>query len=162
MADTFKLISIISFILAAIFFLSSIVIFICFRINRVIGDLSGRNEKKSIKRMQNQNSNQIYASNAELIKSNNEYIDEESEKQHNNDNSEKTEQLSNSNMYCAENENTTLLNIDISEKITVLNNDYGSETTILGDVQLLQDKNPFIVKKEIIFIHTAETIRNKS
>ncbi|MDE6209130.1 MAG: hypothetical protein K2M73_05570 [Lachnospiraceae bacterium] len=162
MADTFKLISIISFILAAIFFLSSIVIFIYFRINRVIGDLSGRNEKKSIKRMQNQNSNQIYASNAELIKSNNEYIDEESKKQHNNDNSEKTEQLSNSNMYCAENENTTLLNIDKSEEITALNNDYGSETTILGDVQLLQDKNPFIVKKEIIFIHTAETIRNKS
>lgn len=133
MADTFKVISIILFILAAIFFIASIIIFIYFRINKIIGDLSGHNEKKSIKRMQNQKANQISDSNINLINSD----DKQNVELYNNLDSE-----------------TARLQSNIYEKSNILHNDYGIETTILSPIQLIPVEKQFNVKKEIILIHT--------
>lgn len=52
MANIYKIISISGFSLAAVFFLVSIVLFFVFRIDKVIGDLSGYSAKKAIKEKQ--------------------------------------------------------------------------------------------------------------
>ena len=55
MADTLYLISTVSFVLAAICLVASIAIFIVYKIPDVIGDLSGKNAKKSIKQFREAN-----------------------------------------------------------------------------------------------------------
>lgn len=55
MAETLSTLSIISFIVAGVSLVLAILLFIYFRIPTVIGDLSGRNAKKSIARMRSSN-----------------------------------------------------------------------------------------------------------
>ena len=55
MAETLSTLSIISFAVAGICLVLAIVLFIYFKIPAVIGDLSGRNAKKSIARMRSSN-----------------------------------------------------------------------------------------------------------
>lgn len=55
MAETLSLISIVSFVIAAIFLILAVILFIRFKIPSVIGDLSGRNARKSIEQMRERN-----------------------------------------------------------------------------------------------------------
>lgn len=55
MAEILHTLSIVSFVLAVIFIVIAIVIWFVFKIPNVIGDLSGRNAKKSIARMRQNN-----------------------------------------------------------------------------------------------------------
>lgn len=55
MAETLSTLSIISFIVAGVSLVLAILLFIYFRIPTVIGDLSGRNAKKTIARMRSSN-----------------------------------------------------------------------------------------------------------
>jgi Sec-independent protein translocase protein TatA len=55
MAEILHTLSIVSFVLAVIFIVIAIVIWFAFKISNVIGDLSGRNAKKSIERMRQNN-----------------------------------------------------------------------------------------------------------
>lgn len=55
MAETLSTLSIISFVVAGVSLVLAILLFIYFRIPTVIGDLSGRNAKKSIARMRSSN-----------------------------------------------------------------------------------------------------------
>lgn len=55
MADILHTLSIVSYILAVLFVLLAIVLWFIFKIPNVIGDLSGRNAKKSIARMRQNN-----------------------------------------------------------------------------------------------------------
>ena len=57
MAETFNLISIISFIVALIFTILAVVLWFAFKIPSVIGDLSGRTAKKSIENLHKHNDN---------------------------------------------------------------------------------------------------------
>lgn len=51
MAETLSTISLIAYIISAVFFVLAIVLFIVFKIPAVIGDLSGKNARKSIERI---------------------------------------------------------------------------------------------------------------
>ena len=51
MAETLSTISLIAYIISAVFFVLAIVLFIVFKIPAVVGDLSGKNARKSIERM---------------------------------------------------------------------------------------------------------------
>lgn len=55
MADTLSIISIIAYIAAGVFLILAVILAIVFRIPSVIGDLSGRNAKKSIEQMRANN-----------------------------------------------------------------------------------------------------------
>lgn len=55
MAETLSTLSIIAFVVAGVSFVLAVVLFIYFRVPTVIGDLSGRNAKKSIARMRSSN-----------------------------------------------------------------------------------------------------------
>lgn len=55
MAEILSMISIIAFVLAAIFLILAVFLWFYFRIPRVIGDLSGRTARKSIERMRAHN-----------------------------------------------------------------------------------------------------------
>lgn len=51
MADTYSFISVITFVLAGVFFILSCILFFVLDIRKVVGDLSGRNARKSIEEM---------------------------------------------------------------------------------------------------------------
>lgn len=53
MADTYNSISNVAFVLAAIFLLITSILFFRFDITKIVGDLSGRNARKSISAMKN-------------------------------------------------------------------------------------------------------------
>lgn len=55
MADTLSIISIVSFILSGIIGLIAIILFFVYKIPSVMGDLSGRNAKRSIEKMRQNN-----------------------------------------------------------------------------------------------------------
>lgn len=55
MAETLSTLSIISFAIAGVSLALAVVLFICFKIPTAIGDLSGRNAKRSIARMRSGN-----------------------------------------------------------------------------------------------------------
>ena len=55
MADTLSNISLITFILSGVFFVVAIILFIVFNIPDVLGDLTGRNAKKTIERIRKDN-----------------------------------------------------------------------------------------------------------
>lgn len=57
MAETLSLISTVAFVMAAICLAVAILIFVRFKIPSVIGDLSGRNARKSIEQMRKMNEN---------------------------------------------------------------------------------------------------------
>ena len=57
MAETLSTVSLIAFIVAGLSFVSAVVLFFVFGIPSVIGDLSGRTARKSIKRMRLSNEN---------------------------------------------------------------------------------------------------------
>ena len=57
MAETLSLISVISFVLAAVFLIVAVILWFVFNIPLVVGDLSGRNAKKSIENMRRNNEN---------------------------------------------------------------------------------------------------------
>ena len=48
MAETLSMLSIISFIIAGIAFVAAVFLWILFKIPRIIGDLSGRNARKTV------------------------------------------------------------------------------------------------------------------
>ena len=55
MADILSIISLVSFILSGVFLIAAIVLLVVFKIPSVIGDLSGRNAKKSIEKLRKNN-----------------------------------------------------------------------------------------------------------
>lgn len=55
MVETLKTLSVISYVLAGISLLTSVILWFLLKIPRVIGDLSGRNARKSIAEMRNVN-----------------------------------------------------------------------------------------------------------
>lgn len=55
MAETLSMLSIISFAVAGVAFIVAIILWISFKIPRIIGDLSGRNARKSIARVRASN-----------------------------------------------------------------------------------------------------------
>lgn len=55
MADILSIISLVSFILSGVFLTTAVVLFVIFKIPSVVGDLSGRNAKKSIERLRKNN-----------------------------------------------------------------------------------------------------------
>jgi Sec-independent protein translocase protein TatA len=55
MADTLSFISVISFVAATIFLIVAVIFWFVFKIPTVIGDLSGRNARKSIEQMRRSN-----------------------------------------------------------------------------------------------------------
>lgn len=69
MADTLSVISLVSYLAAAVFAAASVVLWFVFKIPSVIGDLSGRNAKKSVEQMRKANEksgNKLYGSRAPI------------------------------------------------------------------------------------------------
>lgn len=59
MAETLSMLSIISFIIAGIAFVAVVFLWILFKIPRIIGDLSGRNARKTVAKVRSSNENQV-------------------------------------------------------------------------------------------------------
>ena len=57
MAETLSMVSMVSFVAAGVCLALTVILWFAFRIPNVIGDLSGRNARKSIERMRNSNEN---------------------------------------------------------------------------------------------------------
>lgn len=57
MAETLSMVSMVSFIAAGVCLALTVILWFAFRIPNVIGDLSGRNARKSIERMRKSNEN---------------------------------------------------------------------------------------------------------
>lgn len=149
MADTYNLISIVAFVLSAVFLIISIVLFFKLNIRKVVGDLSGRNVRKSIEMMkkntQKQDDTNMYTENAISYRK----ISEVTQETYT---TEKiTEPLKNNNETA-----TTVLGNNENKGTTVLGADVNNGTTVLTSYQLLPPSEQFIVEKEITFIHTNE------
>ncbi len=149
MASTYNLISTITFILAAIFFLLSVFLFFKFNIIKISGDLSGRNAKKSISEMKkvvssipNEN-REVYDS--VVLQSSSEPVARAITTEMDPIEENATDIL-NDNM-----QSTTVLNVE-ENGTTVLNADEIG-TTVLSTEQLIPESKRFIVIKEITFIH---------
>ena len=57
MAETLSMVSMVSFVAAGVCLALTVILWFAFRIPNVIGDLSGRNARKSIERMRKSNEN---------------------------------------------------------------------------------------------------------
>lgn len=156
--EVYRYIFIGSAILCGIMFLLSVFLFIFFKIPKVIGDLSGFTEKKSIDNIRKKNA-----------------MSDQSSKISNKDNKEKitdkisaskkaplatsssetgvTEKISTQNL--AKTEETTVLNLPENET-TLLNNDSIKETSAL--MQEDNNYNVFEIECDITFIHSDEII----
>lgn len=156
MASTYNLISIITFILAAIFFLLSVFMFFKFNIIKISGDLSGRNARKSIDAMKNSVST-VPAENRAVYDA---VVNQQPQDVHSvrtittdmsydqgNVTAELTENINSTTLLSEEQLGTNVAGT------TVLGaNEIG--TTVLSAEQLIPESKRFIVVKEITFVHT--------
>lgn len=166
MAETYKILSTASFILALVFLAISVFLFFKFNIRKIVGDLSGRNAKKSINAMkksvvssENSATDVIYK--REIKEVSRDFSTEKIAVQ----TSEPTARTGNvTTMLDEEVENsTTVLGAD-GNATTVLEPEFGGTTvlseetvgtTILSPLELRDEEDKFIVEKEIVFIHAS-------
>lgn len=154
MAEILSRISIISFVLATLCFLLATILWFRFKIPVIIGDLTGRNAKKSIARIRSKNERtgkKHYTpsyTNKERGKLTEKIKDEQADDTMPLENSEVTEKLFpkvNQNGFDDQGQETMLLN-DIG---TELFQDEAKEDEMIVSMQLLE---------EIMIIHTEEVI----
>ena len=158
MADTFKIIAIVCFVLAIAALLVTIILFFKLNIKKIISDLSGHTAKKYIEQQKEKkikNEVRVYSNPAKEVSqiSNNMDVIKGPSAGANPNN--KTMELD------ADNEKTVLLGeceataiLGDSEATTVLGND---ETTTILSAALL-NPNGFVVEKDITITHTHEKI----
>lgn len=162
MADTFKMISNISFILAAIFLLVAVFMFFKFNIRKIVGDLSGRNARKSISAMKQDNpsgevSNVNYIYKREIKET-------FSELQTTSEMEVRTESLNENKSEIVTDvldetiNTTTVLSENVAGTTVLGQNEVG--TTVLSNAQLMPKEKQFIVRKEITFMHGAVSLSN--
>ena len=154
-------------ILAALMFITTIILFFVLKIPHVIGDLSGANARKAIENIRNQNEStgeKIYKSSETNIKRG-KITDKISPsgnliKNPSGDiaGAMKTEKISPGGYESVSNETTVL---DCSSETTVLN-PIQEETTVLntnqGETTVLEQPSVFVIEYEITFVHTSEVI----
>lgn len=170
MAETFKLISTISYVIAILFLCLSVVLFIKFNIKKIVGDLSGRNARKSISAMkkstvskENKAADIIYKREIKDISGG--FVTEKITQKISR-NIEATEVLpeggDNSTTVLGEDDNaTTVLGTDGNVTIILEPQIYGTTvlsesafgTTVLSQEELHNDEDKFVVEKEFLFIH---------
>ena len=167
MADTLYLISTISFALATICLIVSIAIFVVYKIPDVIGDLSGKNAKKSIKQFRESNEKSGNKS-FRPSKTNNER-GKLTETAHGFKGAEYTSEIEDGatgilseNMYKNEAENDTELLLDNGE--TAFLPDDNETASLLEDeisqyeVSKNKPHNKIEILDEVIMIHTDKII----
>ena len=177
MAETYKLLSTGSYVLALVFLALAVFLFFKFNIRKVIGDLSGRNAKKSINAMkvkavssENASTDVIYK--REINEVSKEFttgkITQQVSRQVTTGQiaqpvSEPTartgnattvleEELENSTTVLGVEENATTVLSQEFEGTTVLSEEMVG-TTVLSPQELRSDAEKFIIEKEIVFIH---------
>ena len=155
MAETLSVTSVILFIIAAIFVVVAIVLWFVFKIPNVVGDLSGRNARKSIKQMRLTNENTSVKRKSNSLNANSLAF--------------KT------SIYSGMNMNETGLLVDnVQRKITFSaetesldgsgNDEFESNDNILNKSDVVSKDEVmkrvgFVLLEEILFIHTDEVIR---
>ncbi len=132
MAETLSSISLITFILSGVFFLAALTLFIVFKIPDVLGDLTGKNAKKTIER--------IRKDNAKSNKKKSDYTY-----------SKKRKVISNQEYSDNSDDEATGLLPDITE---VLVDD--DETTLLVEDETKE--NGFEYIEDVMMVHTKEEI----
>ena len=170
MSDILNIISLVSFVLAGILLVLAVVLFFVFKIPSVWGDLSGKNARKSIERMRQNNEKTgkkaHVPSNVNLQRG--KLTDKIQETQKSNiKDDEQTAVLNNSNITSELKDtnateilvytNATALLVD-DNATTLLVDD--NATTLLSDYQAEQPdiNNAFDYIENIIIIHTNEVI----
>ncbi len=168
MAETLSMISKISFVAAGICLVVAIILFIRFKIPNVIGDLSGKNARKSIEQMRLLNEK----SGTKSYKPSKKNIErgkltetmhglDKTEKIKNKQDNERPETglLKENKIVFSKEQETELL---IDEEATELLQDE-NETVLLGDaVKEISERNkgmPIHILDEVILVHTNEMIR---
>ena len=174
MAETFKLISTISYVIAILFLCLSVVLFIKFNIKKIVGDLSGRNARKAIGAMktakvskENKSADILYKRPIKEVSKS--FITEKITQQisvGNVENIEATavlqEGVDNSTMVLeADNNATSVLgtgdNVTTVLEPQVVGTTVLSEptfgTTVLSQEEVHNDEEKFVVEKEFLFIH---------
>ena len=162
MSDILNIISLVSFVLAGILLVLAVVLFFVFKIPSVWGDLSGKNARKSIERMRQNNEktgkkahvpsnvNKIQETQKSNIK------DDEQTAVLNNSNITSELKDTNATEILVYNNATALLVDDNATTLLVDDN----ATTLLSDYQAEQPdiNNAFDYIENIIIIHTNEVI----
>lgn len=156
MADTFNLISMVSFVLAAVFFLLSAIMFFKFNIRKLIGDLSGRNARKSIDGMkrevkvckQQPVDNTVYKRE----------IKESSKALQTDVQSCETKPLDEDVTAILENEFDGIMLFDKDITTTTVLSESEMGTTVLSENQLILPEKRFVLSREITFIHGDVTL----
>lgn len=161
MADILHTLSTVSYILAVLFVVLAIVLWFIFKIPNVIGDLSGRNAKKSIARMRQNNEKtgdkSYRASEKNLARGK---LTGTMEGVGNNENPVNIEEtgLLNENLARGHDEQATGLLLDDATGLL----DESGETTALEETVDVADKAPstVVIQKieEVMLIHTEEVI----
>lgn len=154
MAEMLSVISVVLFIVAAIFIIIAVVLWFVFKIPNVIGDLSGRNAKKSIRQMRVSNENKAR-------KRNNGSLDTDNKMVHA------------STYFDVHMNETGLLNDNVRRNVCLaaetesLNSDTGdlmnnSEEILDGSNKSSRDeimkRVGFVLLEEILLVHTDEVI----
>ena len=150
MADTYNSISNVAFVLAAVFFIVSAILFFRFNIVKIVGDLSGRNARKSINAMKNNinasnNAQQVIFSNLNTVSYNNVTGSTDS------NNAQQNTDMSDDSYH------TDILN-DMDLLSTTVLGENESETTVLSQTELLPANLRFVIEEDITFIHTLEAL----
>ncbi|MEE0863259.1 MAG: hypothetical protein U0L79_09780 [Lachnospiraceae bacterium] len=165
MAETYKLLSTVSYVFAIVFLALAIFLFYKFNIRKIIGDLSGRNARKSINAMKgkvasNDSNSKDVIYKREIKEVSRDFTTERITQQISvattkmGSNSTMMFQKGNDNATTAlgADENaTTVLGQEIAETAVLSDSDVG--TTVLSSFELRPAEEKFIVEKEIIFMH---------
>ena len=148
MAETLSMISMIAFVAAGVFFVVSIIFWGIFKIPFVIGDLSGRNARKSIEQMRKNNEK---AGKANQTRRKKEKKTVKKQKRRSVGKMPETGLLEESKAKdLEENETELLLNGATTELLRDKN-----ETVLLKEKR---KKKNLILLEEVIFIHTDERL----
>ena len=164
MAETYKLLSTGSYVLALVFLALAVFLFFKFNIRKIVGDLSGRNAKKSINAMKvkavsNENASTDVIYKREIKEVSREFTTgkitqqvSEPTARTGNATTMLEEETENSTTVLGMEENATTVLSQEFEGTTVLSED-AVGTTVLSPLELRTDDEKFIVEKEITFIH---------
>lgn len=171
MAETLDMISILSFILAVVFGVLTVVIWFFFKIPNVAGDLSGRNARKSIEKMRSNNEKNIPKL-SEVSEKNIERIKQTSSIQNKNKITEKIENQEISaeeksgtkqkrnlkNGLVVDENNTEMLIKNNATEMLIEDNSTVQLKNPMDNVEIMKPKVIISLKNEIIFVHTEEVI----
>lgn len=161
MADILHTLSIVSYILSVLFGVMAVALWFIFKVPNVIGDLSGRNAKKSIARMRQNNERtgdkSYKTSEKNLARGKLTGTMEGMEKDSNSNNIEETGLL-NENFAREYNEQATGLLLDDATGLL----DESGETSALEETVDVADRAPssIVIRmiEEVMLIHTEEVI----